>query len=85
MAGGGIICLPIMSGTNAMQPQSGAPTPSSTPSMDDEFHHCPACGRRTRHRVSRDRKLAPVLWCQSCFHVHVQGAPTATRRQDQAA
>lgn len=38
----------------------------------DEFHHCPACARRTRHRVSRDRKLAPVLWCQSCFHVHME-------------
>ena len=37
----------------------------------DEFHHCPCCGRRTRHRVSRERKLAPVLWCQSCFHVQV--------------
>lgn len=41
----------------------------------DEFHHCPACGQRTRHRVSRDRKLAPVLWCQRCFHVHVQAEP----------
>lgn len=39
----------------------------------DEYHHCPACDRRTRHRVSRDRKLAPVLWCQGCFHVHVEG------------
>ena len=37
----------------------------------DEFHHCPACGQRTRHRVSRDRKLAPVLWCQRCFHVRI--------------
>ena len=63
-----------------MQPQNGS----------DEFHHCPACGRRTRHRVSRDRKLAPVLWCQTCFHVHVE-APHAPKgkpmqnRQDQAA
>jgi len=37
----------------------------------DEFHHCPCCQRRTRHRISRERKLAPVLWCQSCFHVQV--------------
>lgn len=44
------------------------------PQDQDEFHHCPACGRRTRHRVSRHRKLAPVLWCQHCFHVHVQAA-----------
>ncbi len=56
----------------------------------DEFHHCPACGRRTRHRVSRDRKLAPVLWCQSCFHVHMEVAPTSVtatgdRRREQAA
>lgn len=36
-----------------------------------EFHHCPCCQRRTRHRVSSERKLAPVLWCQSCFHVQV--------------
>lgn len=54
----------------------------------DEFHHCPSCGRRTRHRVSRDRKLAPVLWCQSCFHVHVE-APQGTHphppAQEQAA
>ncbi|MBR9970252.1 hypothetical protein [Magnetospirillum sulfuroxidans] len=43
----------------------------------DEFHHCPACDHRTRHRVSRDRKLAPVLWCQRCFHVHMETtAPT---------
>jgi uncharacterized Zn finger protein len=41
------------------------------PEDKDEFHHCPACNRRTRHRVSSDRKLAPVLWCQTCFHVHV--------------
>lgn len=39
---------------------------------EDEFHQCPQCRRRTRHRVSRDRKLAVVLWCQNCFHVHMQ-------------
>lgn len=50
----------------------------------DEFHHCPSCSRRTRHRVSRDRKLAPVLWCQSCFHVHVEAAPIG-QAQEQAA
>ncbi|MBC7905916.1 MAG: hypothetical protein H7Y60_04100 [Rhodospirillaceae bacterium] len=37
----------------------------------DEIHHCPACNKRTRHRVSRERKLAPVLWCQSCFNIQV--------------
>lgn len=38
----------------------------------DEFHLCPACGQLSRHRVSRDRKLAPVLWCQNCFHVSIE-------------
>mgnify|MGYP001809797411 CR=1 FL=1 len=45
---------------------------------ENEFHHCPACGQRTRHRVSRDRKLAPVLWCQRCFHVHMEGQTPQT-------
>lgn len=53
-------------------------------SQKDEFHHCPACTRRTRHRVSRDRKLAPVLWCQSCFHVHME-APQDGQAKEQAA
>ena len=47
---------------------------------NDEFHHCPACNQRTRHRVSRDRKLAPVLWCQRCFHVHME---TVTQAQSE--
>ena len=51
----------------------------------DEFHHCPSCDRRTRHRVGRDRKLAPVLWCQSCFHVHVEAVPGGQQAQEQAA
>lgn len=51
----------------------------------DEFHHCPACNRRTRHRASRDRKLAPVLWCQTCFHVHVEAAPGTQPAKEQAA
>lgn len=55
------------------------------PDDKDEFHHCPACGRRTRHRVSRDRKLAPVLWCQSCFHVHVEGGEADRPEREQAA
>jgi hypothetical protein len=42
----------------------------------DEFHHCPACNGRTRHRVSRERKLAPVLWCQRCFSVRVDSGCT---------
>lgn len=50
--------------------------------QQDEFHSCPACGQRTRHRVSRDRKLAPVLWCQRCFHVHIEPQERQPR-QDQ--
>lgn len=46
-----------------------------TTDQHDEFHTCPACNQRTRHRVSRDRKLAPVLWCQRCFHVHMEAPP----------
>lgn len=38
----------------------------------DDFHHCPHCGRRTRHAVVRERVLAPALWCLSCFHLHVE-------------
>lgn len=51
----------------------------------DEFHHCPACDRRTRHRVSRDRKLAPVLWCQSCFHVHMETPQEETEQPHERA
>lgn len=40
----------------------------------DEFCHCPHCGRRTRHSVVRERVLAPVLWCLSCFHTRVEAA-----------
>ncbi|NFV80194.1 hypothetical protein [Magnetospirillum aberrantis] len=58
-------------------------SPSGAFQNGDEFHHCPACGRRTRHRVSRERKLAPVLWCQSCFHVHVETAPIARSPQSE--
>jgi uncharacterized Zn finger protein len=43
----------------------------------DEFHHCPHCGRRTRHAVARERVLAPTLWCLSCFHLRVEAAETA--------
>lgn len=52
---------------------------------NDEFHHCPACGQRTRHRVSRDRKLAPVLWCQRCFHVHMEIVAQRPQRAGQDA
>jgi hypothetical protein len=38
----------------------------------DEFCHCPHCGRRTRHSVVRERVLAPVLWCLSCFRTRVE-------------
>lgn len=51
-----------------------------TDHQHDEFHHCPACNSRTRHRVSRDRKLAPVLWCQRCFHVHMETETTPPPR-----
>jgi hypothetical protein len=40
----------------------------------DEFCHCPHCGRRTRHSVVRERVLAPVLWCLSCFRTRVEAA-----------
>ncbi|MCR6631839.1 MAG: hypothetical protein NVV74_18325 [Magnetospirillum sp.] len=53
--------------------------------QQDEFHHCPACQKRTRHRVCRDRKLAPVLWCQSCFHVHVETPRGHGRSKEEAA
>ncbi|MBF0326521.1 hypothetical protein [Magnetospirillum moscoviense] len=47
---------------------------------DDEFHHCPQCQRRTRHRVSRgERKLADALWCQTCYHVHMRAQTEAAR------
>lgn len=54
------------------------------PGEMNELHHCPACGRHTRHRVSRDRKLAPMLWCQSCFHVRVE-TPEDRAQAEQAA
>ncbi|WP_068437630.1 hypothetical protein [Magnetospirillum sp. XM-1] len=38
----------------------------------DEFCHCPHCGRRTRHSVVRERVLAPVLWCLSCFRTRIE-------------
>jgi uncharacterized Zn finger protein len=38
----------------------------------DEYHHCPQCNARTHHRVVRERVLAAVLWCQSCFQTHVE-------------
>lgn len=38
----------------------------------DEFCHCPHCGRRTRHAVVRERVVAPVLWCLSCFRTRVE-------------
>lgn len=54
-----------------------------TNDQNDEFHTCPACGQRTRHRVSRDRKIAPVAWCQRCFHVHVLDQSADTHRPTQ--
>ena len=49
------------------------PTPASALAPDAIEHlHCPECGRKTPHRVSRDRVVAPVLWCLSCFHLHVE-------------
>lgn len=40
----------------------------------DEYCHCPHCGRRTRHSVVRERVVAPVLWCLSCFRTRVEVA-----------
>jgi ribosomal protein L37AE/L43A len=52
----------------------------------DEFHHCPQCRRRTRHRVSKgERKLAPVLWCQTCFHVHMGQTQSDVAAAERAA
>ncbi|WP_096701557.1 hypothetical protein [Magnetospirillum sp. 15-1] len=42
-----------------------------TPTLD-EYCHCPHCGRRTRHSVVRERVVAPVLWCLSCFRTRVE-------------
>lgn len=33
----------------------------------EELLDCPACGRLSRHRVVRERVLAPAVWCQVCF------------------
>lgn len=41
----------------------------------DEFCHCPHCGRQTRHSIVRERVLAPVLWCLSCFRTRVEASP----------
>jgi uncharacterized Zn finger protein len=41
---------------------------------NNEFHHCPHCCRRTRHRTFRERVLAAVLWCMACGHHRVEGA-----------
>jgi hypothetical protein len=38
----------------------------------DEYCHCPHCNRRTRHSVARERVLAPVLWCLSCFRTRIE-------------
>ncbi|KIL99280.1 hypothetical protein CCC_03498 [Paramagnetospirillum magnetotacticum MS-1] len=38
----------------------------------EEYCHCPHCNRRTRHSVARERVLAPVLWCLSCFRMRVE-------------
>lgn len=47
---------------------------------DHEYHHCPACDRRTRHRVSRERVLTTVMWCQECFHLWHAAEDTTPRR-----
>ncbi len=59
--------------------------------QDHEYHHCPACDRRTRHRISRERVLATVMWCQECFHLWyaneetlARPAPAPSRRSDAA-
>ena len=49
----------------------------------DEFCHCPHCGRETRHSIVRERVLAPVLWCLSCFRTRVEAlAPRGGKAQE---
>jgi len=40
---------------------------------------CPACGRTTAQTVFRDRLLAPVHWCRSCFATTTHPANDDTR------
>jgi len=40
-------------------------------SENSEMHTCPHCGSRGRHRVETERKVAPVMWCMSCYQVTV--------------
>jgi len=47
------------------------PSSSPSPPARDEMRLCPHCGRLTRHRVTRERVLAPVFWCLACFGVRV--------------
>jgi hypothetical protein len=39
----------------------------------NEYCHCPHCNRETRHSIVRERVLAPVMWCLSCFRARVEG------------
>ncbi len=41
-----------------------------------DYCHCPHCGRETRHSIVRERVLAPVMWCLSCFRTRVEGSKT---------
>lgn len=41
--------------------------------LDDRKAYCPYCRSEQPHRYASD-ELGGVLWCQSCFTVHTQGA-----------
>ncbi|RAU22014.1 hypothetical protein CU669_09970 [Paramagnetospirillum kuznetsovii] len=53
----------------------------------DEYCHCPHCNRETRHSIIRERVLAPVLWCLSCYRTRVgfDVQPSASGKQRRAA
>ncbi len=55
-------------------PQRNKDDRTIMPPTQDEYCHCPHCNRRTRHSVVRERVLAPVLWCLSCFRTRVEAA-----------
>lgn len=44
--------------------------------------HCPACGKRSRQLVFRERLLAEVRWCQSCFTTVVAAEDPKSKAKD---
>ena len=63
-------------GTTTKRPQNVA-------EAQDEIHLCPQCGHPTRHRVIRERVLAPVLWCLRCFHTRIEPAAAGLAAGDE--